>query len=215
MGCMGWSFNLLSQFGLAEIPQVLAIDFNSSDNSCALIQDYAPASWQIIPSDTGEVFDAKKTDEQVMQLERQVPQDWVIALTTTEFLVHPYLRLDLHQRRDQFAFPTIIRYPGLSMSGNDRDPLLHFQSLVKQRHVFLERVDYIPHYGRVMHFGTSDSHRYGLGRHDYSAVGRPSRVDRIPSSGKPRSFASDAGLFGMLRELSLSDRLYTVYVCVI
>ena len=47
--------------------------------------------------------------------EKQVPEDWVVALTTTEFLVYPGLRLDLHEKQDRFPLPSIMHIPNLAM----------------------------------------------------------------------------------------------------
>ena len=166
--------------------RVIAIDYNSTDRSVQLFEEYAPPSWQIVPSETGgvfktssaveisferacngpkylpvkhsnshahracwgskalkttprdcsvdshnsknhedlyvtwklpgEVFDARKCDAQVMFWEKQVPEDWVVALTTTEFLVYPAMRLDLHEKQDQFPFPCIMHIPNLAMT---------------------------------------------------------------------------------------------------
>ena len=147
--------------------QVIAIDYNSTDRSVDLFKDYAPSSWKIVPSETGEVFDSRKCDAQVMFWEKQVPEDWVVALTTTEFLVYPGLRLDLHEKQDRFPLPSIMHIPNLAMTGDDRRPLLYFQPLLRQRHVFLERLDAIGQYSRFMHWGTSSTHRYDIGRHVY------------------------------------------------
>ena len=71
--------------------KVLLIDFKSDDRSLEIIERFAPPSWELITSSTGEIFDASKTDEQVVALEKLYPDDWIIALTTTEFLVKPHL----------------------------------------------------------------------------------------------------------------------------
>ena len=78
--------------------KAIAIDFFSNDRSAQILRDYAPASWKIVMSDSGVEFDAAKTDIQVMNVEKQFPDDWVMALTTTKFLVHPHFRLDLYTR---------------------------------------------------------------------------------------------------------------------
>ncbi len=72
--------------------KVTLIDFDSDDRTLAIIERYAPPSWTVVKSTTGSVFDAVATDNQVESAELVHPNDWVVALTTTEFLIKANLR---------------------------------------------------------------------------------------------------------------------------
>jgi hypothetical protein len=143
------------------------IDFISTDESRAIIEKYAPPSWLLVKSSTGEVFDAEKTDQQVMFWEQRYPEDWAIALTTTEFLLYPRFRENLFELQLQKPGPrVIIKLLSHIMAGNDTIPLQHFTSLIKQRHEFVD-MTIKPPYDRFLHLGTSTTHRYRTGRHAY------------------------------------------------
>ena len=161
--------------------RVVAIDFLSSDRSVQMLRDYAPASWMIVESETGLEFDAEKTDAQVVTWERKYPDDWVIALTTTEFLIHPRLRFDLYTRQQTNSGPFIIVNPAIVMVGYDGVPLQHFTSLIKQRYVFrpgnhFDHTITASWADRVFHYGTSNTYWYALGRHAY-----------LPHAGQPEA----------------------------
>ena len=149
--------------------EVIGIDFESTDKSVEIWNDFAPPGWQLVPSNQGSAFDAEKLDLQVMEVERRFPHHWVIALTSTEFLVYPYMKLDLFRKQHDLPGPTILESPAVQMLGEDRLPLLHYASLVKQRHVFGPAVE-MPACNscRAMHLETLSSHRYTLGRKRYA-----------------------------------------------
>ena len=142
----------------------ILIDFNSTDETLRIIDKYAPPTWRVENSTSGEVFDALKTDQQVMTWEQQNPDDWALALTTTEFLVHPNFRVDLYRRQMENPGPAIKVYRVWQMVGNDTKPLRHFESLVNQRHQFIESDT---KFSRFLHIGTCFTHKYSTGRHVY------------------------------------------------
>lgn len=147
----------------------ILIDFISTDKTLEILDKYAPPSWRVENSTIGEVFDAIKTDQQVMVWEQQYPDDWTLALTTTEFLVHPNFRSELYRHQIRNPRPVIRHYRVWYMMGNDTTPLRHFTSLVNQRHQFL---DSEPIFIRFLHVGTSFTHKYDYGRHNYTEVRR-------------------------------------------
>ena len=152
------------------------IDFKSTDLTRAMIERYAPPSWKIVESKTGEVFDAEKTDKQVMQWENEYPRDWAIALTTTEFLIYDNFRQSLFERQPHDLYPYIHRFNYLLMVGNDTKPLRHFSSLIKQRHLFQINPhsyrNFWRNYGRFLHLN-SVHYKYLLGRHRYASELKP------------------------------------------
>ena len=152
------------------------IDFKSNDSTRELINKYAPASWKVVESTTGHIFDANQTDSQVMYWENQHPKDWAIALTTTEFLVFDDLRRKLFDIQPDNSYPYIHRFNCLLMVGNDTKPLRHFSSLIEQRHQFYIHPDYYEDrwksYGRVLHLN-SVNYEYSLGRHVYAPTLKP------------------------------------------
>ena len=56
------------------------IDFESNDRTLEIIERFAPPSWEVVKSSTGAAFDARKTDKQVMEIEKLYPNDWVVAV---------------------------------------------------------------------------------------------------------------------------------------
>jgi hypothetical protein len=112
--------------------EAILIDYQSTDNSVEVISRLAPASWKIVPSRNFE-FDAEDVDAEVMDYERSFPGCWKIALTTTEFLVHPDLRGYLASLEGK---DPVLRFRSFIMVGNDTSPLQRFSSLIKQRSVF-------------------------------------------------------------------------------
>lgn len=152
---------------------VVGIDYLSTDKSVEIWSDYAPPGWKIVASNTGTVFDAVKTDAQVMEVEQQYPEHWTIALTLAEFLIYPYMKLDLFLRRqgDLQGQAFILDHPAIVMHGDDRQPLLHYASLIKQRRAYSTKIELPPFfYCRMMHLGTSKTHQYETGRHKYKPI---------------------------------------------
>ena len=111
----------------------------SADSSAAIVRREAPTSWRVVPS-TEAQFGAAALDQQVMRWEREFPvEDWKVALTTTEFLVHPDLRGELRQREPEPGQQAIVRFHAVRMTGRlaaVEPPLRRFAPLVSQRPVF-------------------------------------------------------------------------------
>jgi len=146
----------------------ILIDYLSDDDTLKIIQDYAPNSWNIVRSTTNRTFDARKCDDQVIAWEKKNSKDWALALTTTEFLIHPNLRVDLWRYQEDIRKgPQIMRISSFTMVGNDTMPLQHYTSLPKQRHVSLKKTDSYRFfdYERFIHFDIFDRYRYSVGRH--------------------------------------------------
>jgi len=112
------------------------IDFDSTDRSVELIKRLAPPSWRVVQSTSGGVFNAKQTDQQVMDWEAKFPEDWHVALTITEFLVHPDLRAYLQKQSPSTGLNKIVRFKSATMIGDDTEPLQYGVSLPKQRSVY-------------------------------------------------------------------------------
>jgi len=119
------------------------IDFNSTDRSAEIIRREAPPTWRVVQS-TADDFDSTATDKQVMHEEARFPEDWHVALTTTEFLVHPDLRgylagvvggAALGRRRRGL----LVRFRGADLTGPDGVPLKRLENLLSQRHEYTAR----------------------------------------------------------------------------
>jgi len=141
------------------------IDFDSTDRSVELIKRLAPPSWRVVRSTTGRVFDARKTDQQIMDWEAQFPEDWHIALTVTEFLVHPTLRSFLQNYNPPPGLTRIVKFRSAEMVGDDTHPLQYGGSLPKQRSVY-QSGNVCGLYCRFAHAGfKAKEYSYVPGRH--------------------------------------------------
>lgn len=147
--------------------KVIMIDYESDDHTLKIIDRFAPPSWEVIPSSTGSVFGAKLCDKQVVDVERQYPGDWLLALTTTEFLVAPQLRkslsIDFEKEKSYITKISTFMIDG----NNTKAPLSYSRPLPAQRQMGkLSRK-----YNRHIHYNTTDKYQYGLGRHHYVGAG--------------------------------------------
>eukprot|EP00877_Chromochloris_zofingiensis_P006407 jgi/Chrzof1/2019/UNPLg00674.t1 len=106
----------------------ILIDYNSTDKSLDIIRREAPNTWQVVQSQN-RMFGAVAVDREVEKYEALYPNAWKIALTLSEFLVHPNLRQSLADHNTTMAF----RFRSFFMVGDDSAPLQRFTSLVKQR----------------------------------------------------------------------------------
>ena len=147
--------------------KVIMIDFESDDHTLKIIDRFAPPSWEVIPSSTGSVFDARLVDAQVMDVERQYPGDWLLALTTTEFLVAPQLRkslsIDFEKEKSYITMISTFMIDG----NNTKAPLSYSRPLPAQRQ--MGRVETL--YDRHIHYNTTDKYHYAIGRHKYLGAG--------------------------------------------
>ena len=163
----------------------ILIDCNSTDGSAELVRKLAPPSWTVIPSSTVSQFGARTLDAQVEQQERLFPNDWHLALTVTEFLIHPRFRetlatfdAGLPKAKHDKAYPKIRALPMLPTVGDDsRSPLRRFESLPIQRSMYLWEKAWNPRtfarhinggnppWRRYMHTGEIKGAIYEAGRH--------------------------------------------------
>jgi len=115
--------------------EAVLIDYNSTDASRDIILREAPSTWRVVQSHNPATFAAKEVDREVSEIEASFPGCWKIALTTTEFLVHPALRTYLATLDDQDS--RILRFRSFHMAGSDAQPLTRFASLVRQRSAYV------------------------------------------------------------------------------
>ena len=155
----------------------ILIDYNSTDGSAELVRQLAPRTWKVVPSWDGE-FDAENLDRQVKQWEMTRPDDWRIALTTTEFLVMPGFHEQLAALDPGPSGHRVLHFHSLIAVGDDTIPLKppSAEPLVCQRGVFVEPQRGLllggrsggAFYDRFMHVGLGSNYVYTLGRHGMS-----------------------------------------------
>merc|ERR1711935_452023 len=157
------------------VDTAILIDYASSDDSVNIIKQLAPASWKVVQSTTGDVFGAIDCDEQVLRWENEHPNDWVIALTITEFLVHPNLKRMLREVQPKDASGVVLRFPALVIAGDDKEPLERNISLLRQRSAYMipeghQAYGLWGHYSRILHLNTAKTYKYSPGRHGLCLV---------------------------------------------
>jgi len=139
------------------------INYNSTDKSVDIIRQTAPAGWKVISPADPNSFAALAVDTAVMKVENEHPNYWHIALTSTEFLVHPDFRASMARIDPKQGEKAIICFRLIVMAGNDDSPLKPFGSLPMQRSVFTDNCCGAP---RFMHTGLQPrTWTYGPGRH--------------------------------------------------
>ena len=92
---------------------------------------------------------------------------WRVALTTTEFIIHPDLASELDGLERGVE---AMRLPSQRIVGNDSHPLLRFESLIRQRSLIILR-EWITQYSRFVHrlrHSPAAPNPYALGRHGMS-----------------------------------------------
>ena len=146
---------------------VVLIDSNSDDASRTIIAEYAPSTWEVVESAAEPgVFDAVEVDKEVVGQEGRFPDLWRIALTTTEFLVHPDLVGELKAKERADPDSRTLHFPALRFVGDDSEQLQRFPSLLGQRSQVLQN-DWTGQYSRYIHrFSPDLGMYYDLGRHD-------------------------------------------------
>merc|ERR1712008_633382 len=97
-----------------------------------------PAGWKVVSAANPNSFGAIAVDADVMKVEREHPNYWHIALTCTEFLVHPDFRASMARIDPKTGERAVIRFRGLWMVGDEDSPLTPFGSLPMQRSVFTD-----------------------------------------------------------------------------
>lgn len=159
---------------------VVLINYNTTDKSVDIIRQTAPAGWKVVSAANPNSFGAIAVDADVMKVEREHPNYWHIALTCTEFLVHPDFRASMARIDPKTGERAVIRFRGLWMVGDEDSPLTPFGSLPMQRSVFTDNYVGGNCWGhlscpinRFMHTGLNQSpytgqpgtYHYGGGRH--------------------------------------------------
>ena len=147
------------------------IDYNSTDDSASIVKREAPSTWRIVKSKHA-TFGAKTCDEEVVGWEVRYPDDWHIALATTEFL-------SVHDARAVFAAleplgnrSRLLHFPTFLMVGSDTKPLERFAPLVSQRSVYVT-MDVNNKYSRFAHAGFKGNRYYMPGRHKFCPLQVP------------------------------------------
>ncbi|WIA43720.1 hypothetical protein OEZ86_010147 [Tetradesmus obliquus] len=116
----------------AVFDSMLLIDYASTDRSVELLKAEMPASWQVVRS-ANKDFNAVAVDAEVRRYERSFPAcAWKIALTTTEFLVHPNMR-GMVAELDGNLTTEVIQFPYHVMVGDDSKPFSNHSQLAVQR----------------------------------------------------------------------------------
>ncbi len=161
--------------------RVILIDSNSTDRSVELIKKLAPSTWTVVQSVNPNSFHYKITDLEVAKWEAQFPGWWKIALTTTEFLVHPNLRA-FAEGLDSVGGPVashhFFRFRSVYVVGSDEKKLGRFAQLGQQRFEYrahvnnhVDFIDYWTHYSRFMHHNEDRSaYSYTDGRHEIKGL---------------------------------------------
>ena len=150
--------------------KAILIDYSSTDRSVDIINRYAPPTWEVVKSKSW-YFDAEECDKHVAEIEVQEPDAWHIALTTTEFLVHPNFRglLATIDAQSSTLKPRFTRFPAIIMAGNDSVPLDNGRPLLVQRSVYAVSSslnEQATRYRRILHAGmTRGTYKYAAGRH--------------------------------------------------
>jgi nucleoside-diphosphate-sugar epimerase/SAM-dependent methyltransferase len=148
--------------------EVVMIDMGSNDLSCRIIADQAPSHWRVVDSKYPDTFDAIKLDVEVVEQENSLCTSWRIALTITEFIVHPDLRGELQSLQASNPKLLAMRFPALMMVGDDAHALQRFPNLIEQRAQVL-REPWLNEYSRFLHRLPRDRNYYSVGRHALDA----------------------------------------------
>lgn len=151
--------------------EVVLIDSGSTDRSRQIIAYQAPSTWRVVGSKSPDIFDAPAIDAEVVEQEKTLSTSWRVALTITEFVVHPDLRGEL--RSLEATRPTTfhaMRFDMFLMAGDDTHALKRFPNLIEQRTQFTGE-SWVNGYFRFLHRLPRDHNHYGLGRHTLDVDG--------------------------------------------
>lgn len=151
----------------------ILINYNSTDDSVAMIKEMAP-DWEIIPART-PYFGAVETDQHVQSIEKDVEKrfgkgTWKIALNTTEFLIHPDIKGLLSETSSEG-----VKAFGVAMVDHPaqrHDPLV-MPDLFSQK--FFGRFDI--HHGRLLHRRSQGG--YTTGRHTWANEGQTPLINEL------------------------------------
>lgn len=94
------------------------VSYGSTDRSVEIIKDICP-HWSVFSSRNGH-FDHLECDEEIMDIEKQIPQGWYrIALTCTEFIVGDFHKVLSDAHRKNYDQRAQILIPVNVMTGYD------------------------------------------------------------------------------------------------
>jgi nucleoside-diphosphate-sugar epimerase len=143
---------------------VVLIDYNSTDASAIIVREQAPPAWELVQSRNRD-FAAEAVDAEVRDYERKFPGAWKIALTVTEFVVHPNLR-DFVASADDMGVKA-LRFPSVQICGDDESVFRRpHVNLLKQRHQHLHKQSLWGWYARFIH-SYDDHPPWSPGRHEF------------------------------------------------
>ena len=150
------------------------IDYNSTDDSREIIKRQAPPTWRVVPSVDPD-FDAATADKQIMMYELEHPDDWHLALTVTEFVVHSDLRRMLSTLDPPEGESRVLQFPAVHMFGDDTQHFQYFGSLLEQRSVYMgsdSARSFETLYSRFIHTGLMSRNPpyYKPGRHGMNTL---------------------------------------------
>lgn len=181
----------------------ILINYASTDRSVDIIKDICP-KWEVIDSRNGAVFDAKKVDEEVQDIEENI-DGWKLCLNLTEFLVGDYSLFN-NWRDKRITMPCTV------MVDNDPSNLPTYdKSLIEQKHhgIYYSQGGSKLRRGRTAHCNRFEN--YPLGRHyddwttdklqilwygwspfnDYTIKRKLQIQTRIPESDKARGYGGE------------------------
>jgi hypothetical protein len=142
------------------------LDYGSSDRSRDIIRELAPG-WEVRPSRNGW-FDARDTDAEVMDVERECP-GWKVVLNTTEFLLCD--DLDLFVRRVEEDRPDARGVWPFDLAMVD-PPAERDKEVTEAPLYFQKRWGYHPGGGRSRLLHRCPHGRYDTGRHTSPLAGK-------------------------------------------
>ncbi len=142
----------------------IVVDYQCTDNTLEIVRDMAP-HWKIVPART-DYFGAVECDNHIQDLERETYEQcsdrWVVALNTTEFLLHDDLPglLKQHKKDDVKAMGVVlVDHPEQRAEPLDRPDLFSMK--------FFGRFDL--HHQRLLH--RKKCGHYSTGRHNWADEG--------------------------------------------
>jgi hypothetical protein len=167
----------------------IIVDYNSTDRSVEIIKEICP-DWEVIPS-RNEKLDALVMDREIEDIESNHP-GWKMCLSTTEFLVGNYKKLDTISDPTELLIPAFNMVEHPSQEGIHPDVNedifkqkvhgIHYKDEIKysdkeishggriDTHIKAQNTGYLTRRLRLLH--NLDRITYPLGRHyhDYNAI---------------------------------------------
>lgn len=158
------------------------VDYNSTDRSVEIIKDICP-DWEVVPSRNLKL-DALVMDREIEDIERQ-HSGWKMCLSTTEFLIGNYRKLDTMHEPMDLLIPALNMIEIPSEENNHPSPDIdlflqkqygiHYEDQIVysdqqithegrlDEHIKAQNTGYLTRRLRLLH--NRDSVTYPLGRH--------------------------------------------------